>query len=331
MGKRIVRLVTVIMSLSISLAVPTLLRAEPFPLELKIDYADFNAISLVLKKFGWLEKEFQSDNLPVRWVFSEGSNQGLDNLASGGVDMASTSAVASVLGKAKGRPIKAVYIFSHPEWAAFLVTQDSSVKTLLDLKGKKIAVTPGTDSYLFFLRALHEAGIRQRDVVMVSKPPQEGLEALQKREVTAWVGSDYHCSKSQLESGSREIYTKSELLGSGYLTVTEAFAAKYPDVVARVIKVYESARKWSIRHPDDLATIYADAAKVSLPVAKLVVSRIDFSRAIPDTQDIRNLKQTVPVLIAENLLKKSTKLGTLVEELIDTSFAATLINKPLSN
>ncbi|NHQ59034.1 aliphatic sulfonate ABC transporter substrate-binding protein [Chlorobium sp. BLA1] len=331
MRKLLVRLVALFITLSMSTVLSSFSTADPLPRELKVDYANFNAISLVLKKFGWLEKEFQRDNLPVRWVFSEGSNQGLENLATGGVDIASTSAVASVLGKAKGRPIKAVYIFSHLEWAAFLVTQDSSVKTLLDLKGKKIAVTPGTDSYLFFLRALHDARIRQSEVMMAPKPPQEGLEALQKKSVAAWVGSNYYCSKSQLESGSREIYTKSELLGSGYLTVTESFAAKYPDVVARVIKVYDSARKWSIRHPDDLVTIYADAGNVSLPVAKLIVSRIDFSRAIPDTQDIRNLKQTVPVLIAENLLKKSAKLGSLVEELIDNSYAASLINKPLLN
>ncbi|NTU44356.1 MAG: ABC transporter substrate-binding protein [Chlorobiaceae bacterium] len=331
MRKLLVRLVALFIALSMSTVLSSFSTADPLPRELKVDYANFNAIALVLKKFGWLEREFQRDNLPVHWVFSEGSNQGLDLLTKGGVDFASTSAVASVLGKAKGQSIKAVYIFSHPQWAAFLVTNDSSIKTLSDLKGGKIAATPGTDSYLFMLRALHDAGIRPSDVVIVPKPPKEGLEELQKKRVTAWVGSDYYCSQSQLERGSQEIYTKSELLGSGYLTVTESFAATYPDVVARVIKVYESARKWSIRHPDDLAVICSDAWQVSLPVSQLVVSHIDFSRAIPDTQDIRYLKKIVPVLIAENLLKRSKKSGTLIDDLIDNSFAASLINKPLLN
>ncbi|EAT59149.1 ABC transporter substrate-binding protein [Chlorobium ferrooxidans] len=331
MRKLLVRLVAVIMAVWVSSVMPSLLTADPLPPELRVDYANFNTISLVLKKFGWLETEFQSDNLPVRWVFSEGSNQGVDFLETGVTDIASTSAIASVLNKAKGRRIKAVYIFSHPEWAAFLVTRDSPVNSLQDLKGKKIAATPGTDSYLFLLRALHDAGIRPSDVVIVSKPPKEGLEELQVKRVAAWVGSDYYCSQSQLERGSQEIYTKSELLGSGYLTVTESFAATYPDVVARVIKVYESARKWSIRHPDDLAVICSDAWQVSLPVAKLVVSHIDLSRAIPDTQDIRNLKKIVPVLIAENLLKKSAQPAALVDDLIDTSFAAKLINQALIN
>lgn len=72
---------------------------------------------------------------------SLGSNRALEYLSSGAIDIGSTTGLAAVLGKANGNPIRAVYIFSRPERTALVVRKDSPIKTLADLKGKKIAAT----------------------------------------------------------------------------------------------------------------------------------------------------------------------------------------------
>ncbi len=134
------------------------------PAELKLDYAYYSPESLVIKRNGWLEQELAPDHTQVKWVLSLGSNRALEYLNSGAIDIGSTAGLAAVLGKANGNPIRAIYVFSRPEWTALVVRKDSPIRTLADLKGKKIAATKGTDPFLFTLRALHSAGLSRDDV-----------------------------------------------------------------------------------------------------------------------------------------------------------------------
>ena len=137
--------------------VPAVTHAAP-PAEVKLDYAYYSPESLVIKRQGWLEKELAPDHTQVKWVLSLGSNRALEYLNSNAIDIGSTAGLAALLGRANGNPIRAVYIYSRAEWTALVVRKDSPLKTLADLKGKKIAATKGTDPYLFTLRADAIAG-----------------------------------------------------------------------------------------------------------------------------------------------------------------------------
>jgi hypothetical protein len=115
------------------------------PREIRVDYAYYSPPSLVLKRFGWLEQEFKADQIPIKWVLSQGSNRALEFLNSGSIDFGSSAGLAAVLSKANGNPIKGVYIYSRPEWTALVVAKDSPIRSIKDLKGKKVAATKGTD------------------------------------------------------------------------------------------------------------------------------------------------------------------------------------------
>jgi ABC-type nitrate/sulfonate/bicarbonate transport system substrate-binding protein len=138
--------------------------AADAPKEIRLDYAYYSPPSLVLKRFGWLEQEFKAENIPIKWVLSQGSNRALEFLNSGSIDFGSTAGLAAVLSKANGNPIKGVYIYSRPEWTALVVAKDSPIKSIKDLKGKKVAATKGTDPFLFLLRSLHLEGLKKSDI-----------------------------------------------------------------------------------------------------------------------------------------------------------------------
>ncbi|EAT59086.1 aliphatic sulfonate ABC transporter substrate-binding protein [Chlorobium ferrooxidans] len=309
-------------SLLLVLYVESALAASPLPSVVRVDYADFNPLSFVLKKIGWLEKEFQADNVGVEWFYSSGSNLALEHLNSGTIDFASAAGLSSVLSRAKGNPIKAVYIFSHPEWLSLVVTRDSPITAVSDLKGKRIAATPGTDPWFFLLRALSEVGLHKSDVMLVPLPHSEGRAALEHHKVDAWAGGDPYSTSSQLESGSRVIYRNIAFNSNGFLNISESFAAQYPDAVLRVIKIYERVRRWAIRHPDELALIYADEAGLSLQVASVILSKVDFSRPVPGADDINGLKSAAPILLTEELVEKESDLNSVVERLVDPGFAS---------
>ncbi|RQP98068.1 aliphatic sulfonate ABC transporter substrate-binding protein [Burkholderia stagnalis] len=301
------------------------------PPEIRVDYAYYSPESLVIKRFGWLEDEFRADRTPIKWVLSLGSNRALEYLNSGAVDFGSTAGLAAVLARANGNPIRAVYVFSCPEWTALVVRKDSPIKTLADLKGKKIAATRGTDPFLFTLRALHTAGLTRDDVELVNLQHPDGRTALANGQVDAWAGLDPHMAAAQIEDGARLVYRNVAFNTYGFLNAREAFIAQYPQAVARVLKVYEKARVWIVAHPDDTAKIVAEESKVSLPVAKLQLQRTDFTQPVPGAQQSAALKAAAPILVSEQLVKPNTDLPKIVDTLIDPQFAqpaATAANKP---
>jgi sulfonate transport system substrate-binding protein len=289
--------------------------------ELKLDYAYYSPESLVIKRNGWLEQEFAADQTQVKWVLSLGSNRALEYLNSGAVDIGSTAGLAAVLGKANGNPIRAVYVFSRPEWTALVVRKDSPIKRLADLKGKKIAATKGTDPFLFTLRALHTVGLSRDDVEIVNLQHPDGRTALVNGQVDAWAGLDPHMAAAEMDNGARLLYRNVDFNTWGLLNAREEFVREHPEALARVLKVYEKARVWIAAHPDETAKIVSEESKVSLAVAKLQLSRNDFSHPQPGEQQIAALKAAAPILVDEQLVKSGTDLNRIIDALIDSKVA----------
>ncbi|WP_186136707.1 aliphatic sulfonate ABC transporter substrate-binding protein [Burkholderia gladioli] len=298
--------------------------APAAPAEIRVDYAYYSPESLVIRHFGWLEDEFKPDHVAIRWLLSLGSNRALEYLNSGATDFGSTAGLAAVLGRANGNPIRAVYVFSRPEWTALVVRKDSPIHTLADLKGRKIAATRGTDPFLFTLRALHTIGLTRDDVELVNLQHPDGRTALANGQVDAWAGLDPHMAAAQVNDGAKLLYRNVGFNTYGFLNVREAFASQYPQAVTRVLKVYEKARLWIVAHPDETARIVADESKVSLPVAKLQLQRNDFSDPVPGETQRAALKAAAPVLTEEQLVKPGVDPAKVVDALIDPSFARPL-------
>ncbi|MDD2774668.1 MAG: aliphatic sulfonate ABC transporter substrate-binding protein [Gallionella sp.] len=296
------------------------------PEEVRVDYAYYSPSSLVLKHFGWLEEEFKSSGIQVKWVLSAGSNRALEYLNGGSLDFGSTAGLAALLSKANGNPIKAVYVYSRPEWTALVVGKDSTIKNLQDLRGKKIAATKGTDPYLFLLRSLHQAGIKKSEVEIVHLQHADGRAALEQGRVDAWAGLDPHMAGSQLQAGSKLIYRNIAFNTYGFLNVNEQFAKQYPQHVRTVIKAYEKARKWIIEHPADAAKLQSEEAKIPLNVAQLQLNeRTDFSNPRIGKEHQNALREAAPILLDEALVRPGTDLNKVINELIDPSFAQAVI------
>lgn len=311
-------------TLAVALAAVGIAHADA-PKEIRLDYAYYSPPSLVLKRFGWLEQDLKAENIPVKWVLSAGSNRALEYLNSGSVDFGSTAGLAAVLSKANGNPIKGVYIYSRPEWTALAVPKDSPIKSIKDLKGKKIAATKGTDPFLFLLRALHTEGLKKSDIEHVSLQHADGRAALEQGKVDAWAGLDPLLAGSEIEAGSKLIYRNVAFNTYGFLNVTEKFAKEHPEHVKKVIASYEKARKWIIANPDETAKIVSEEAKLSLPVAKLQLTRNDFRNPVPGEEHVKAFKSAAAILVEEELVKKGTDVNKVIDELIEPSFAKAVV------
>jgi len=220
--------------------------------EIHIDWATYNPVSMVMKQKGLLEKEFAKDGISIVWVQSAGSNKALEFLNAGSIDFGSTAGSAALVAKINGNPIKSIYVYSRPEWTALVTTKDSKINSVADLKGKRVAVTRGTDPHIFLVRALLGAGLSEKDITPVLLQHPDGKTALIRGDVDAWAGLDPMMAQAEIEDGARLFYRNADANTWGILNVREEFLKDHPDIVRRVLATYEEARKYSLANYDEL-------------------------------------------------------------------------------
>jgi sulfonate transport system substrate-binding protein len=249
--------------------------------EIHIDWATYNPVSMILKQKGLLEKEFAKDGISIVWVQSAGSNKALEFLNAGSIDFGSTAGSAALVARINGNPIKSIYVYSRPEWTALVTVKDSKISEVADLKGKRVAVTRGTDPHIFLVRALLGAGLSEKDITPVLLQHADGKTALIRGDVDAWAGLDPMMAQAEIEDGARLFFRNPAANTWGILNVREPFLKDHPDVVRRVLATYEAARKYSLANYDDLKKTFISVTKLPDVVAdKQLKERTDltFSR-----------------------------------------------------
>ncbi len=290
--------------------------ASAQPKEIRIDWATYNPVSLVLKDQKLLEKEFEKDGISIRWVQSAGSNKALEFLNAGSLDFGSTAGAAALIGKINGNPIKSVYVYSRPEWTA-LVTKNDAIKTVADLKGKRIAVTRGTDPHIFLVRALAEAKLTEKDVKLVLLQHADGRLALERGDVEAWAGLDPIMAAAEVESGAKLFFRKPEANTWGVLNVREEFAAANPEIVKRVLATYEKARQWSLANPKELSKSLVEATKLPETVIAKQLERTELTHGPIGTAQVETIVAAGLALQEAGVLKPETDVKATVASLVD--------------
>jgi sulfonate transport system substrate-binding protein len=286
--------------------------------EIRIDWATYNPVSLVLKQKGLLEKEFAKDGINIVWVQSAGSNKALEFLNAGSIDFGSTAGSAALVARINGNPIKSIYVYSRPEWTALVTTKDSKIATVADLKGKRVAVTRGTDPHIFLVRALLGAGLSEKDITPVLLQHADGKTALIRGDVDAWAGLDPMMAQAEVEDGARLFFRNPDANTWGILNVREQFLKDHPDVVRRVLAVYEEARKYSLANYDDLKKTFIAVTKLPDNVVdKQLKERTDLNFSRIGAQQRESILAAGQALQQAGVIEAKTDVKAAVDSLID--------------
>jgi sulfonate transport system substrate-binding protein len=291
-----------------------------------LDWAYYNPVSLVLKQQGWLEEELEADGIEVRWVQSLGSNKALEFLNAASLDFGSSAGAAALLARINGNPIEAVWIYSKPEWTALVTRPDTGIAKVEDLKGKRIAVTKGTDPFIFLLRALSAHGLTAQNVELVLLQHDLGRLALVRGDVDAWAGLDPMMADVELSEGYRLFYRDADANSYGVLNVREEFATEHPELVQRVLAVYERGRQWALANPEALTKLLAETAKLPEPVAARQLERTTFVDPVPGQAERDTIVAAGTALQSAEIIKPDVDVAAVVDGLLQPSFATTVIS-----
>ncbi|HRP79680.1 MAG TPA: aliphatic sulfonate ABC transporter substrate-binding protein [Aquamicrobium sp.] len=305
------------LALSLGLLAPAVSFAADKPDAITIDWATYNPVSMLLKDKGWLEEEFAKDGIAVTWVQSLGSNKALEFLNAGSIDFGSSAGAAALVSKINGNPIKSVYVYSKPEWTALVAGKDSGIETVADLKGKTVAVTRGTDPHIFLVRALQGAGLTEQDITPVLLQHPDGATALVRGDVDAWAGLDPMMANVELNDGARLFHRDADANTYGILSTREEFLESHPDLVKRVLAVYENARKYALDRPDEVKASFIAATGLPEAVAdKQLNERTDLSNGVIGEAQRNSILEAGLVLQKAGIVDAGVDVRQVLDDLI---------------
>ena len=296
-------------------------RAADKPSQIRIDWATYNPVSMVLKEQGLLEKEFAKDGIGILWVQTLGSNKALEFLNAGSIDFGSTAGSAALLGRINGNPIKSIYVYSKPEWTALVTRKDAPITKITNLKGKRVAVTRGTDPHIFLVRALRSAGMTEKDISEVLLQHPDGKIALIRGDVDAWAGLDPMMAQAQVEDGARLFYRNKDANTYGILNSSEDFLGKYPDLAKRVLAVYDQARKYCLAHYDDEKRVFMDVTKLPAAVVDIQLKeRTDLTNNRIGSAQRDTILQAGLALQKAGIIAANVDVKKVLDDLVDDRF-----------
>ena len=289
---------------------------------LNVDFATYNPLSLIIRERGWLEQALAEQGTTVTWVQSAGSNRANEALRAGAVDVGSTAGSAALLARANGSPIQVIHIYSQPEWSALVVPGDSDIRSVQDLRGRRIAATKGTDPYFFLLQALNEAGVALDEVTVENLQHADGWGALQNGSVDAWAGLDPIMAGAE-EEGARLLYRNLGFNSYGFLNATESFIRDQPELAQLVVDAYASARAWAADHPEETAEILADVAGLDPAVARRVIlerSNLD-ADGTPGAAHLDVLEVIGPIFVETGDVSTQRQIDEALGTLVNAEFS----------
>jgi sulfonate transport system substrate-binding protein len=232
----------------------------------------------LLKTRGILEERLKPLGYTVTWKEFPSGPQLLEGIKAGAIDFAHSGDAPPIFAQAAGTPL--LYIGHEPaapKGEAIIVPKDSPIKTVADLKGKKIALNKGSNVHYLLVRALDKAGLKYTDVELVYLPPAGGRAAFEKGDVDAWVIWEPYRTTAEMSSGARTLADGTGLVSNyEFFFTTKAFAEAHPQMIDVVLGAARDVYAEAAKDMRGTAKTFSAAAGFPEPVMEVALSRRTF-------------------------------------------------------
>ena len=289
-------------------------KAAEKPKEINITYvkAPLNVPSIIEKQQKLFEQEFGKDGIAVNLPEITVGPKQTEAMASGSVDFAHCLGGASaILAAANGVDLKIIGIYSRAPKAFVILAKSGNIRSMADLKGKKVAGPKGTVLHQLLLAGLAKQGLQAGDVELVTMDLPGAVAALMNGSVDAALSAGADALRAE-QAGARVIATGEGLVEATIVTAVRGdFLRKYPELVKRFIAVHRNATDRIKQDPEAALKVTAAETGLTPEMVKSMIGWYDFDFAIRPT-DIQELKRTQDFLVQNGMLSKTVDIDKLV-------------------
>ncbi|AMQ21380.1 sulfonate ABC transporter substrate-binding protein [Geobacillus sp. CAMR5420] len=260
---------------------------------IRIGYQKYGTLNM-LKARGNLEKRLKKLGYTVQWSLFPGGPQLLEAMNAGSLDFGHTGEAPPVFAQAAGTPL--LYVATtppNPAAEAILVPKNSPIRTIADLKGKKVALNKGSNVHYLLVQALEKAGLKLSDIQPVYLPPADARAAFEQGSVDAWVIWDPFLADAEVNGGARILMDAKGLPKQyGFIVGRNGYVKQYADVAKTVIAQLNKVHQEIHSSPDEAAKLLAKETKIGEEIWKRTLSRRGYG-VFPLTKEVVDAQQRI--------------------------------------
>lgn len=248
----------------------------------------------ILKARGTLEKRLAPLGVGVTWTeFNAGPVQ-LEALNVGAIDFGDVGEAPPIFAQAAGAPlVYAAATVPRPKLEAIIVPKNSTIQTVADLKGKKIALNKGSNVHYLLVKLLEKNGLKYADVQPIFLPPPDARAAFEKGAVDAWVIWDPFLASAQKTLEARLLADASGVANNrNYYFTSRNFATKNTDVLKIAIEEINVIDTWISNNKAAAATELSGVLGLDRSITELFVGRAGYGTK-PVTREILAEQQAI--------------------------------------
>jgi len=305
------RLAAALALIPLALAAPALHAQDSARPLLRIGYQKSASLLALQKAQGSLERRLAALQADVKWVEFPAGPQLLEGLNVGSVDVGFVGEAPPIFAQAAGANF--IYIGNDPaapEAEAIVVPKDSAIRTLADLKGRRIALNKGSNVHYLLVRALEKAGLKYGDIQPVFLPPADARAAFEKGAVDAWVIWDPFLAAVEKQTGARILADGRGLVNNHAFYLAERqFTQKHPQLVRALFEDSVEQGRWLKANLKEAARRIAPIQGLDLEVVERTLQRAEYG-VVPVTPGVAAEQQKVADAFLElKLIPKPVRIA----------------------
>ncbi|THB63535.1 MAG: aliphatic sulfonate ABC transporter substrate-binding protein [Spirochaetaceae bacterium] len=275
--------------------------------QLNVSYvtAPFNLPTIIMKNKGILEDSLAQENIEVHWHEIVSGAQQAEAMAAGSLDIGGVMNTSSIfMARAAGNDVRIISGFSQPTQMFCIVSSDSTIQSIADLRGHSIAGPKGTVLHQLLLAALASENMTIDDVEFIHMGLAPASAAMAAGQIDAALLAGSMVMQAQNE-GARIITSAQGLVVPKLVIAARgSFAEQHPDLVVAYREAHQQAQQWMEQNLEQALQIGADEQGISLEQARQLYDWTQFGSEISPA-DLESMQQDIDFMLSNDMLQQA--------------------------
>jgi sulfonate transport system substrate-binding protein len=298
--------------LAATLSMPAIKAMAADSKTLRMGFQKGEPVLMAAKQNKDLEKHLAPLGWNVEWIEFQFGPPMLEAMRAGSIDLGAVGDTPPLFAQAARGDL--LYVAGLRSGAqAILLPSGSAIKTLADLKGKKLAFGRGSAAHNFAIRALEHAGLQYKDIEPVYLGPADAGAAFARGSIDAWSIWDPYFALFENRPGVRTLLTNRDLgEQNSFFMGWAPFVRSNPTLTAGLVEAFTTSSAWVRSHRDEVSELLAESTGIPLEVMRRVIVRVP-AEVLPMNADlVRSQQQIADRFRALGLLPVDIKVAESV-------------------
>jgi sulfonate transport system substrate-binding protein len=277
--------------------------------QFRVGYQKYGTL-ILLKAQGALEKRLKPLDIEVKWTEFPAGPVMLEGLNVGAIDFGVVGETPPIFAQAAGADLVYVgYEPPEPEGEAIVVKGDSAIKSVVDLKGKKVALNKGSNVHYLLVKQLEKAGLQYQDIEVSFLPPADARAAFERGSVDAWVIWDPFLAAAQKQLSARVLADgKGVVNNTSFYLASRAYAEKNSRVIGIVLEELVKLDEWARNNRKEVAKLLGSYIGLEQSIAELSVSHNSFGVKPIDDDALEQQQKIADTFFELKLIPKAIEV-----------------------